>query len=409
MKKTFLLSILLSITSFLLHAQYSGQHIFIQVNNNSLFDLYAEGFPFAGQGYFKEYTALIKKGESFTYECMNKNALKGVEGHLKFNAYVNELKGWVDIYFDEPAVGSMKFSITADWPFTVKHIVPAAEKRNPNLWIEISADTVNHGSSGTSGMDGSMGNIPEQNFDEPIPNIINFDWQVKQRTRKDEDDEKDGKAYNEVTYFFTTNGDYAAVKPEDASFSVMIYSKKGHTWIIDDRKKTITVMNMPKTVGEGAMVGKRVAEGIKKAPLTKDRDDDEFTIRKTGKTKDFFGFTADEYEMKSTKVIASANASKTGTLSLWYATVPFDPVKIYTMGVGRPADLSKIQNNPKLKNNMFSIPVLNKDYLWVETETGGLKGMETIEIKKVNNTIYTAGYKIKVVNSLKDMLKADND
>ena len=66
-------------------------------------------------------------------------------------------------------------------------------------------------------------------------------------------------------------------------------------------------------------------------------------------------------------------------------------------------------NNPKLKNNMFSIPVLNKDYLWVETETGGLKGMETIEIKKVNNTIYTAGYKIKVVNSLKDMLKADND
>jgi len=163
-------------------------------------------------------------------------------------------------------------------------------------------------------------------------------------------------------------------------------------------------MNMPKTVGEGGAMGKVLAEKIKKAPLAKDKHEDEFTITKTGKTKSFLGFTADEYEMKSNKVITSANAAKTGTMSLWYAKVPFDPVKIYTMGVGRPADLSKMQNDPKMKNNMFSIPVLNKNYLWVETESGGIKGMETIEIKKVNNTIYTAGYKIKVMNSLKDMI-----
>jgi hypothetical protein len=86
--------------------------------------------------------------------------------------------------------------------------------------------------------------------------------------RKDEDDDDNkGKAYKEVTYLFTSNGDYAAVKPEDADFSLMIYSKKGYTWIIDDNKKTITVMSMPKTVGEGAAMGKGIAEDIKKAPL----------------------------------------------------------------------------------------------------------------------------------------------
>lgn len=264
-------------------------------------------------------------------------------------------------------------------------------KTQQNASLKPSADTeVNSNSS------------PKNTYQ--LPPVINFDWQVIQHTNKDEVDKNNGKLYEEVTYLFTSNGDYAAVKPEDKSFSVMIYSKKGQTWIFDDKKKTITVMNMPKTVGEGGAMGKEMAEKIKKAPLTKDKHNNEFTITKTGKTKNFLGFTADEYVMKSNKVITSANAAKTGTMSLWYAKVPFDPVKIYTMGVGRPADISKIQNDPKMKNNMFSIPVLNKNYLWVETESGGIKGMETIEIKKVNNTIYTGGYKIKVMGSIKDMM-----
>ena len=264
-------------------------------------------------------------------------------------------------------------------------------KTQQNTSLKPSADTeVNNNSS------------PKNTYQ--LPPVINFDWQVIQHTKKDDADKNNGKPYQEVTYFFTSNGDYAAVKPEDKSFSVMIYSKKGQTWIFDDKKKTITVMNMPKTVGEGGAMGKELAEKIKKAPLAKDNHNDEFTIKKTGKTKSFLGFIADEYEMKSNKVNASANAAKTGTMSFWYAKVPFDPVKIYTMGVGRPADLSKMQNDPKMKNNIAAIPVLNKNYLWVETEYGGKKALETIEIKKVNNTIYTGGYKIKVMNSLKDMM-----
>jgi len=391
------------------------QKFTVEVGNSSLFDLQAEPLPDEGQGYFMKYTTPLRKGKSFRYECENPNAMKGVEGHLKFRAYNNEVSGWIDIYFDNPAVGSMKYEVKSDWPFMVTQVIPFAEKRIPNLWLEITADTAHYGGvkSGikVSGVSGSNKPVPNPNMDEPIPPIINFDWEVQQRMRKDDDDDDDhnGKAYKEVTYFFTSGGEYAAVKPEDKSFSLMVYSKKGHTWLFDDKKKTITVMSMPKTVGEGAAMGKAIAEDIKKAPLHKDRDDETITITKTGKTKSVLGYTADEYEMKNNRVQTTSKTSKTGTASFWYAKVPFDPVKIYTMGAGRPADMSAMQKNPKMKNNIAAIPVLNQNYLWVETEAGAIKGMETTTIKKVNNTINTAGYTIKVMNGLKDLLTGDDN
>ena len=393
-------------SSFISNAQ---RNFLISVNNKTFFNLLAEGYPEAGEGIFISYNSIVKINEWRQYFCKQTNVFKGVEGHLKFKANNNEVPGMIDIYFDNPAIGDLTCTVNAESPYKVEFVSGPKRGLSPNATIVITVDTVNHGNIPPVSVHGDGGSNPITIMDEPIPTIINFDWEVIQRLHKTEEDVKDGKAYKEVTYFFTANGDYAAVKPEEKSFSLMIYSKKGHTWIFDDKKKTITVMNMPKTVGEGGVMGKGIAEKIKRAPLAKDKPDDEFTIKKTGKTKSFLGFTADEYEMKSNKVIASANAAKTGTISLWYVKVPFDPVKIYTMGVGRPADVSKIQNDPKMKNNMFSIPVLNKNYLWVETEAGGKKGMETIEIKHVNNTINTAGYKIKVMNSLKDILKGDDD
>src|SRR5665647_190077 len=382
----------------------SRRNFEMMLDNNTYFTLHCDAN--IKQGIFSKFKSNVFKGASVTYFCGHEKTLfpEGVEGHMIFKAENSEVGGVVDIYFDNPASGDLTVTIDAQLPYIVTYIEKPDRSRTPNLYIKISVDTANNTGQPPYRVTGDGNNNPKLNLDEPIPTVINFDWQVVQRTKVDADDEKDGKPYNEVTYLYTSNGDYAAIKPQDESFSVMIYSKKGHTWIFDAKKKTITVMNMPKTVGEGGAMGKVLAEKIKKAPLAKDKHEDEFTITKTGKTKSLLGFTADEYEMKSNKVITSANAAKTGTMSLWYAKVPFDPVKIYTMGVGRPADLSKMQNDPKMKNNMFSIPVLNKNYLWVETESGGIKGMETIEIKKVNNTIYTAGYKIKVMNSLKDMI-----
>lgn len=218
--------------------------------------------------------------------------------------------------------------------------------------------------------------------DESIPATLTFDWQVTQLTG-DEDGQQ------EVTYYFTTSGDYAAVKPQDKSFSLMVYSKKGHTWMFDDKSKTVTVMSMPHVVGQGALAAKQMAEHYKKGPLKKDKDDEHLSIRKTGRTREIAGYTADEYEMTNT------TAGKSGAASFWYAKVPFDPVKIYTMGVGRPADLDKLRNDPKIKNNITAIPVLNTNYLWVETEAGGKKGLQTLSIKKSAITVNTGGYAVK--------------
>jgi hypothetical protein len=336
--------ILLS-SPFISNAQ---RNFVISVTNNTFFNLFAEGMPKAGEGIFLSYNSLVKINDSRDYYCKQTNVFKGVEGHLKFKADNNEVPGMIDIYFDNPATGDLTCTVNAEWPYKVKFISGPKRNLSPNATIVITVDTVNHGPIKPPGIAvaGSSSN-PAINMDDPIPSVINFDWEVIQRLPKDENDENNGKAYKQVTYFFTSNGDYAAVKPDGGSLSLMVYSKKGHTWMFDDTKKVITVMNMPKTVGEGGVLGKELAEKIKKAPLAKDKDDETFTITKSGKTKTLFGFTAVEYLMISSKV--NSSNKKAEAVSSWYAIVPFDPVKIYTMGVGRPADLSKLQNDPRMK------------------------------------------------------------
>lgn len=387
-----------------LHAQ---RNFNIQISNQTFFDIHTGAMPEKGEGIFINYKSAIKKGATEWYTCKQDSVLKGVEGNMTLTAYNNEVKGKVNIYFSNPAVGDLTCTINADWPYKVEFFAGPKRNLSPNAWIIITVDTATYGPADPSGIKTGGINNAKNNLDEPIPPVINFEWQVVQRMPKDEEDENNGKAYNTVTYYFMTDGSYAAVKPEDKSFSLMIYSKNGQTWMFDDKKKIITVMNMPKTVGEGGMMGKAIAEKINKAPITKDKDDETYTVTKTGKTKTILGYTAEEYQMKPDNQIATKNA--VSYMSFWYIKVPFDPVKIYTMGAGRPADITKLQNDPKMKNNIFAIPILNKNYLSAENEAGGKKGVETIEIKKVNNTIYTAGYKIKLMKSLKDMFKGDDD
>jgi len=401
----------------------------ILVYNSSKFDIKCIPQCAKNEGDFSALTSYLKAGKVFLFRVQKSAGgilPRGVEGTITFSTIDPNYTGAVQVHFNNPAVGSSEFKIaSSDWPIG---IVPLTDVeigtiyngvfKEPVSYIKIIVDTSRDRNgktnpltlTGSGSTTGKGGNQPSESLLEPIPPVINFDWKVTQRMRKDENDDNDGKAYKTATYLFTSNGDYAAIKPDDdASFSLMIYSKKGQTWIMDDDKKTITVMNMPRTVGEGAAMGKAIAEDIKKSPLEKDGDDEKFTITKTGKTKPFLGYTAEEYEMKNNSVITSKNASKTGTASFWYAKVPFDPVKVYTMGVGRPADMSKLQNDPRMKNNITAIPMLNKNFLWVETDAGGIKGMEVTEIKNVNTTINTSGYQVKVMNSLKDMMKRDDN
>lgn len=235
---------------------------------------------------------------------------------------------------------------------------------------------------------------------QPLPTSITFEREVVQQVRDDETGNK-----STITYYFTVNGDYAAVKmpkEEDGDEGLfMVYAKGGATWMFDDKRKKIIVMNMAKTMGEGIKMGVDAAEAVSKKKLPKQsKEEEEFTLVKTGKTKLTAGYTAEEYQLKNKKGEAS---------SIWYAKVDFDPVKIYTLGAGRGSDPDKIKNDPKFKNNMFAIPVLNKNYLLTEVSSGGQTGTLTISIKPKNFVVYTVGYKVEEMKSLKDMLKKSSN
>ncbi len=239
---------------------------------------------------------------------------------------------------------------------------------------------------------------PEQNLnlDEPIPPVIQFDWVVVQQGFNDNDN-----SYKQVTTYYTDSGEYVGANLEPGQF--MMYSKKGNTWVLDSNEKTITVFSMPTIMGEGGMAGKALAEKFNNGPLPVDTSDtDSIIIVKSGNTKTILTYTADEYQVSKKSTPAGQY------VSIWYATVPFDPVKIYTMGVGRPADISKFQTDPKLINNPLSIPIVNKDYLLAEEDAQGQQVMQTLSITPTTYAINTTGYQIKVIHGLKDFFKSGN-
>ena len=227
----------------------------------------------------------------------------------------------------------------------------------------------------------------------PLPATIGFERMVIQQTNGE-----DGVATN--TYYFTLNGDYAIAKhkePGDDEMKMVLYTKEGQMCMINEKEKTILIMNMPRIVGEGAAMGKEVAEKIKKQPLQKDAPL-KMTVTKTGKTKTICGHTSYEYEIKN----------EGGTSNWWYAQVDFNPVKIYTMGAGSSTISGK--KAEELKNNPAAIPVLNKNYLWAEADVAGKKGLETKSISASTFSFSTAGYTIKDMSKkgLKDVIKSGN-
>jgi hypothetical protein len=225
-------------------------------------------------------------------------------------------------------------------------------------------------------------NATAQNTATSLPSSITFERTVVQQTNGE-----DGKAT--TTYYFTINGDYAMAKHEedgDDDKAMVLYTKDGKMCMIDEKKKTIIIMNMPKMMGDA---GTAIKKGIDKNPIPKDKDD-KMTVTKTGKKKIICGYTAYEYQIKNEE----------GTSSWWYAQVDFDPVKIYTMGTGNNGMADKVKNNPAMKDNPMAIPVMNRNYLWAEVEVGGKKGMETKSISKTAFIFSTNGYTIKEMKKM---------
>lgn len=259
-----------------------------------------------------------------------------------------------------------------------------------------------------------------------VPAAYHFDNKVIY-----EIDREDQKAPETVTYYFTKTGDYMCMQTpdskEDGDMNFMIRTKDGlmitfgeeqvpnHS---DKTRKVLKVMDMRSMMkGSGEAIAALAKNMPKKdnqeAEKKKPNDLDNFI--KTGKTKQVFGYSAEEYSKHFTKVENGKEHS--GTMSVWYAKVDFDPEMMFSLGMGNMAGgQSQTKMSQSHANNMIGLGLTQKNYLLIEmdfAETGGKSGtgMKAVSIEKTNFTKSTEGYYIKnyAGMSMKEMMMKENE
>jgi len=243
-------------------------------------------------------------------------------------------------------------------------------------------------------------------------------------------DRNENKAPETMSYYFTKNGDYMSIetpemeKEKDVSF--MISTKEGLMITFGEEsvpknpnqsRKVLKIMDMHSMMkGSGEAIAALAKNMPKKenteAEKKKPNDLDNFV--KTGKTRQVFGYTAEEY---STEIKKEENGKMhEGTMSVWYAKVDFDPEMMFSLGMGnlgRGGAQSRMnQTHP---NNMLGLGLTQKNYLMIEmdfAEKGGPYkiGMKVVNIEKTGFNKSTEGYFIKNYAglSMKEMMEKES-
>jgi hypothetical protein len=213
-----------------------------------------------------------------------------------------------------------------------------------------------------------------------MPAEIKFDKNVVQKM--------DGEKNGTLSYYFTTNGDYAALKPDSKEGALIIYTKEGNMLIVSDKEKSIIVMNMKKFVTDAAAKAKEM--NIDKTSPKKDSTGAKSNFRKTGNTKTICGYPAEEYEITSEK----------GKMNIWYLKADFDSALLLSMGMGKGAGAGP--RSSAGGNDLSNIPGIGKNFFMAEMEKNDKKVIETVSITKTDFTFSSTGY---TVRDLSDMMK----
>jgi len=245
----------------------------------------------------------------------------------------------------------------------------------------------------------------DQKAEYKVPNSFQFHYKVVYQITNDEK----GSSQT-ITYYFSKYGNYMGIQPsgegkERSEFIVntsdgkMIIFSDGHnTHNQKQPQKLITVMDM-----RGMMKGlgdatKSMSQHEKKPEGKKEGSMDNF--KKTGKTMQISGYTAEEYE-KTFTAEDKESKGQSGTMYIWYAKVDFDPSMMFTMGMGRMgAPNTQSSMNQAHPNNFFGMGLTEKNYLLVEVDyaqNSGKSGtgMKVVSIEKITFNKETAGYSVQ--------------
>jgi hypothetical protein len=245
-----------------------------------------------------------------------------------------------------------------------------------------------------------------------VPDAYRFDYKVVY-----EIDREDKKGPETMSYYFTKNGDYMSMESPDMQkekdMNFMVSTKDGLMITFGEEpvpknpsqhRKVLKVMDMRSMMKGGAATISALAKNMPKkdppeAEKKKPNDMTTTSFVKTGRTKQFFGYTAEEYSKEFTGEDKGKMVS--GTASVWYAKVDFDPEMMFSMGLGSLAGEGKSQSRMNHSNSSFlGMGLTQKNYLMVETdfaEKGGehKTGMRVISIEKTNLNKSTEGYFVK--------------
>jgi hypothetical protein len=243
-----------------------------------------------------------------------------------------------------------------------------------------------------------------------VPGAYHFDYKVVYEVDRDEK-----KAPETMSYYFTKNGDYMSMEtPEmekEKDMNFMVSTKDGLMITFGEEpvpknpnqhRKVLKVMDMHSMMKGRAETIAALAKTMPKkdqADAEKKKPNDLENFVKTGKTKQVFGYTAEEYSKEIKK--EENGKMHEGTMSVWYAKVDFDPEMMFSLGMGNlAAGGAQSKMNQSHTNNMLGLGLTQKNYLMVEmdfSEKGGKSGtgMKVVSIEKTGFNKSTEGYFIK--------------
>ncbi len=282
---------------------------------------------------------------------------------------------------------------------------------------------------------------PAKTAEYVVPAAYHFDYKVSYEISRGDHNNSKNKGKEELkspeitNYYFTTNGEYMGMEPpqseKESEMHFMVSTKDGLMITFGEESasdhsgknhKTITVMDMRGMLKGSGETMTAVAKALAKNLPKKDKVDTEKeksveldNFKKTGRTKQVFGYTAEEYSKKYDAT--EEGKAHSGTMSYWYAKVDFDPEMMFSMGMGSlasPQSQAKMQQSHP--NSMIGMGMTQKNWLLVEIhfeDNGGDSGspMKVVSIDKTGFDKRTEGYLIKNYSgmSLMEMMQKESE